>query len=177
MNGSQKIDNRIDLKKKYNCTTITIVLILPYTRVPITLKMRSRPILRYFSLLDINFCNILKQKSLATHHRYAYLLQISALNLTKKLIRLFFSKCDYNLIQYQILQIFICMERSACHKMFFKRTKCQYFKHSPRASETVLDSFGGHSCTRVPRCYTKRVCCKKYHLSWCDLNETFLQWS
>ena len=37
-------------------TTITIVLILPYTHVPITLKMRSRPILRYFSLFDITFC-------------------------------------------------------------------------------------------------------------------------
>ena len=34
---------------------ITIVLILPYTRVPITLKMRSRPILRYFSLFDITY--------------------------------------------------------------------------------------------------------------------------
>ena len=91
---------------------------------------------------------ILKQKSLATHHRYACLLQISALNLTQNLIICFFSKCDYNLIQYQILQNFICMERSACYKMFFKRTKCQYFEHSQRASETILDSFGGHSCTR-----------------------------
>ena len=36
----------------------------------------------------------------------------------------FNSRCDYNLIQYQILhaslQNFICMERSACHKMFSK---------------------------------------------------------
>ena len=40
------------------------------------------------------------------------------------LIRFLYSKCDYNLIQYQIvhawLQNFICMERSACHKMFSK---------------------------------------------------------
>ena len=28
----------------------------------------------------------------------------------------------------------------------------------------------------VPRCYTKRVCCTKCHPSWCDMNETFLQW-
>ena len=40
------------------------------------------------------------------------------------------------------------MERSACHKMFLKRTKFQYFEHSPRDSETVPDSFGGHSRTR-----------------------------
>ena len=62
--------------------------------------------------------------------------------------RFFCSKCEYNLIRYQILKTFICMERSACHKMFFKRTKCQYFEHSPRASETFLDSFDGHSRTR-----------------------------
>ena len=37
----------------------------------------------------------------------------------------FCSKRYYNLIQHQILQNFICMERSACHKMFFKRTKFQ----------------------------------------------------
>ena len=29
----------------------------------------------------------------------------------------------------------------------------------------------------VPKCYTKRGCCKKCHPSWCDLNETLLQWS
>ena len=40
------------------------------------------------------------------------------------------------------------MERSACHKMFLKRTKFQYFENSPRDSETVPDIFGGHSRTR-----------------------------
>ena len=29
-----------------------------------------------------------------------------------------------------------------------KRTKCKYFEHSPRDSDTVSDSFGGHSRTR-----------------------------
>ena len=29
----------------------------------------------------------------------------------------------------------------------------------------------------VPRCYTKRFCCKKCHPSWFGLNETFLRWS
>ena len=64
------------------------------------------------------------------------------------LIRFFCSKCDLNLIQYQIMQYFICMERSACQKVFFKRTRCQYFEHSPCASETVLDNYDGHSRTR-----------------------------
>ena len=69
--------------------------------------------------------------------------------ITTNLIWFFFcSKCNYNLIQYQILQNFICMERSACHNMFFKRTKCQYFEHYQCASETVSDSFGGHTRTR-----------------------------
>ena len=80
------------------------------------------------------FMYILKQKSLATHHRYTYLLQTSALIFTLTL-KFFCSKCEYNLIQYQILQNFICMERSACHKMYFKWTKCRYFEHSPRSSE------------------------------------------
>ena len=61
---------------------------------------------------------------------------------------IFCSKYEYNLIQYQILNNFIFMERSACHNTFLKRTKCQYFEHSPRDSETVQDSFGGHPRTR-----------------------------
>ena len=60
---------------------------------------------------------------------------------------IFCSKCDYNLIQYQILKKFICMERGACHKLLLKRTKCQYFEHSLRDSETVPDNFGGKSRT------------------------------
>ena len=40
------------------------------------------------------------------------------------------------------------MERGACHKMFLKKTKCQYFEHTPRDSETLPDSFIGHSRTR-----------------------------
>ena len=40
------------------------------------------------------------------------------------------------------------MERSSCDKLFLKMTKCQYFEHSPRDSETVPESFGGHSRTR-----------------------------
>ena len=59
-----------------------------------------------------------------------------------KLCKTYFcSKCDYNLFQYQILQNFICMECSVCHKMCFKSTKCQYFEHSLRASETVPGQF------------------------------------
>ena len=34
-----------------------------------------------------------------------------------------------------------------------------------------------HVPETVPRFYTKRVCCKKYHPTLYDLNETFLQWS
>ena len=75
-------------------------------------------------------CHIYWNKnSLATHYRYAYLLQKSTLKLTQLNKVYFCSKCDYNLIQYQILKKFICMERSACHKMFLKRTKCQNFEH------------------------------------------------
>ena len=91
---------------------------------------------------------ILKQKSLATHHRYVQIITEIHVEINTNLIRLFCNKCDYNLIQYQKLENFICMERSACHKTFLKRTKCQYFEHSPRASETVPDNFGGHSRTR-----------------------------
>ena len=43
------------------------------------------------------------------------------------LIRFFCSKCDYNLIQYQILQNFICMERSACHKKFCSKGQLPIF--------------------------------------------------
>ena len=64
----------------------------------------------------------------------------------------FCSKCDNNLIQYQILHVslqdFICMECSACHKNVSKRPKCQYFDIPARASETVPDGFGGYSRTR-----------------------------
>ena len=91
---------------------------------------------------------ILKQKSLATHHRIRILITEFQVEINTNLIRLFCSKCDFNLIQYQIMQNFICMERSACHKMFFKRTQCQYFEHSPCASETVPDNYNGHSRTR-----------------------------
>ena len=38
-------------------------------------------------------------------------------------------------------------------------------------------SVGTHVPEKVPRSYTKRVCCKKCHPPWCDLNEMFLQWS
>ena len=48
-------------------------------------------------------------------------------DINTNLIRFFCSKCDYNLIQYQILQNFICMERSACHKMLCKKTKMSIF--------------------------------------------------
>ena len=51
-------------------------------------------------------------------------------------------------MQYQILKNFICMERSACQKIFLKRTKFQYFEHPLRGSETIRDTFGGHSRTR-----------------------------
>ena len=34
-----------------------------------------------------------------------------------------------------------------------------------------------HVPETVPRCCTKRICFKKCHPSWCDRNETFLQWS
>ena len=57
-----------------------------------------------------------------------------------------------------LLKTFICMERSACHKMFLKRTKCQYFEHSPRDSETVPDSFGGHSPTKDSSLMLYKAC-------------------
>ena len=97
---------------------------------------------------QFNSTYILKQKSLATHHRYEQIIKEIHVEINTNFIRCFCGKCDYNLIQYQISRNFICMERSACHKTFFKRTKFQYFEHSPRASETVPDNFGGHSRTR-----------------------------
>ena len=97
----------------------------------------------------IHVCTcILKQKSLATHHRIRILITEFHVEINTNLIRLVYSKCDFNLIQYQIMPNFICMERSACHKMLFKRTQCQYFEHSPCASETVPDNYDGHSRTR-----------------------------
>ena len=72
-------------------------------------------------------------------------------------IRYFCGKCDYNLIQYQFFykcasmkQKFyvICMERNAYYKHVLIRTKCQYFYHSQRAPDTILDDIGGYSSTR-----------------------------
>ena len=40
------------------------------------------------------------------------------------------------------------MERSACQKIFFKRTKYQYFDLPLRASESVPNGCGGYSRTR-----------------------------
>ena len=58
-----------------------------------------------------------------------------------------------------------------------KRTKCQYFNHPPRASETVPDGFSGFLVLdTVPRHSSKRVCLKKSLPPWCDMNETFLKW-
>ena len=68
--------------------------------------------------------------------------------INKNLIIFFGSKCNKDLIQYKTLQNFISMERSACHKLFFKRTKYQYFEQSPRALETVPDNFDGNSRIR-----------------------------
>ena len=44
-----------------------------------------------------------------------------------------------------------------------------------RRFRTVVVDF--HVPETVPRYHTKRVCCTKCHLSWYDLNETFLHWS
>ena len=43
-----------------------------------------------------------------------------------------------------------------------------------RRFQTVVSDY--HVPETVPRYYAKRVCCKKCHLSWYDLNETFLHW-
>ena len=42
--------------------------------------------------------------------------------------------------------------------------------HRRRYWTVLVDT---HVPETVPRCYTKRVFCKKCHPSWCDLNETF----
>ena len=92
---------------------------------------------------------------------------------------LFHSKCDYNLIQYQILhaslQNFICIERSACHKMFSKGQNVSMLiilhVHLRWFRTILVDTYVPET---VPRRYAKRVCCKKSLPSWCDLNETFL---
>ena len=90
----------------------------------------------------------------------------------------FGSKCDYKLIQYQILQNFICMERSACHKMFLKKQHVNIlnFLHVHRRQIRTV-SAETHVPETLLTCYTKRVCCKKCHSSWCDVNKTFLRWS
>ena len=43
---------------------------------------------------------------------------------------------------------FTCIERSTYHKIYLKRTKCQYFDHPSCALETVPDGFGGLLRTR-----------------------------
>ena len=120
---------------------------------------------------------ILKQKFLATHHKYAYLLQKSTLKLTQT-YNIFGSKCDCNLILYQILPNLICMERIACHQMFSKGQSVNILNfldvHRRRFQTVSADT---HVPETLPRCYTKQVWCMKYHQSWYDLNETLLRWS
>ena len=100
-----------------------------------------------YNKFESAYCTILKQKSLATRHKYAYLLQKKVLTeLFTNFTRFYCSKCDYNLIQYQILhaslQDLICMEHSAYkNENVLKSIKWQCFGHLPRTLETFPDSF------------------------------------
>ena len=89
-----------------------------------------------------NKCYILKKKSLAS--QISIFITDIRVEMKTTLLRLFCSKRGNNLIQYQMLQNFTLRVL----KCFFQKDKMSMFEHSPRASETVPDSFGGHSRTR-----------------------------
>ena len=91
---------------------------------------------------------ILKQKSLATHYRYAYLLQKSMLKLTQKFftvnaITILFNT-KYFKHRCKIWFVWCAVPVIEC----FQKDKMSIFDRPPRASEMVPDGFGGYSCTR-----------------------------
>ena len=96
----------------------------------------------------------------------------------------FYRNFDYNFIQYQILhaslQDFICMERTACHKIFPKGQNVNILTmphvHWRRFRTVSVDT---RVLGTVQRHSVKRVCWKKSIPLWCDYdtNQTILQWS